>query len=99
MGSSFFKTQATAIKNATVDHVVAHPYYPLEIEIYNYIENKMSVPLLLSLFFGGCAVIFFLALVVVKHVRPNIGVGEQLIMLWFVLCELILPRGQLKMQG
>lgn len=62
-----------------------HPYYPLEVEITGYLANEYSVPLLLGIFFAGCAVLFSTTYVVVKRVHPNIPKTELWAVMWFVL--------------
>lgn len=64
-----------------------HPYYPLNAQVANYLANEWSVPVLLGYFFGGCAALFSLTLLIVKRVHPNLPTGEKACILWFVLCE------------
>jgi cholestenol delta-isomerase len=66
--------------------IVNHPFYPLEVEIASYLANEWSVHTLLSIFFGGIAVIFFGTTLVVNKVHPHLPTSEKAAIWWFVLC-------------
>jgi hypothetical protein len=70
-----------------------HPYYPLEAEVIGYIANDLSVAQLLMLFGAGVAVISAISLTVVWMVKPKLGAGETMTVLWFVSCEFSLGGG------
>lgn len=75
---------------ATVEEVAAHPYYPLDAQIAaGYVANHWNTFELVSMFAAGCAGIFVLTYVTIKSVRPNVGKGDLVTMLWFVLCGCI----------
>jgi len=67
----------------------AHPFYPLGIEVANYLANEWSVLTLLGAFAACCASVFAVTYVVVMRVRPTMSRGELLTILWFVLCGCI----------
>lgn len=67
----------------------AHPFYPLGIEVANYLANEWGVLTLLSAFAACCASVFAATYVVVMRVRPTMSRGELLTVLWFVLCGCI----------
>jgi len=64
-----------------------HPYYPLEVEITGYLANEWPVLTLLSLFFGGCAVLFYATYLVVKKIQPGLRTSELFTIMWFVLSK------------
>lgn len=66
-----------------------HPFYPLGIEVTNYLANEWGVLTLLSAFAACCASVFAATYVVVMRVRPTMSRGELLTILWFVLCGCI----------
>lgn len=68
---------------------VAHPYYPLGIQILDYAANEYSVPTLLAYFATGCTGVFALTYVAVSRVRPGLPCSELATILWFVLCGCI----------
>lgn len=70
--------------------IALHPYYPLEVEITGYMANEWSVPLLLGVFFGGCAVLFSATYVVVKKLHPSMPKSELFTVMWFVLSTFVL---------
>lgn len=74
-----------AAVNSTL--ITDHHYYPLEVGIAHYLVNEWSVPYLLTLFFGGLAVIFLGTTMVVNKVHPNLPATEKAAIWWFVLCE------------
>jgi cholestenol delta-isomerase len=65
--------------------VTNHPYYPLEVEIASYLANEWSVTLLLSLFFGTCALVFMATMKVVNTWHGHLTRGEKAAVWWFVL--------------
>jgi len=71
--------------NLSTGMITDHPYYPLELEIAAYLANEWSVPLLLGIFFGGCAAIVFGTKYLVHRVRPNLPIAEKAAIWWFVI--------------
>ncbi|KAI9838106.1 MAG: hypothetical protein M1819_006262 [Sarea resinae] len=78
-----------SIMNVSQVPASTHPYYPVEVEIVGYLANEWPVPLLLSLFGGGCGLVFALTLLIVRKVHPGLPAKEKLAILWFVLCGFI----------
>jgi hypothetical protein len=67
--------------------VTDHHYYPLEVEIANYLANEWSVPVLLGIFAAVCASIVIGTVVVVDRAHPNLPKVEKAAIWWFVICE------------
>ncbi|KAL5430872.1 hypothetical protein PMIN07_009771 [Paraphaeosphaeria minitans] len=66
-----------------------HPYFPPESPIVGYLANEYNTVELVSLFAAGCAVVFSLAFVTVKKLRPTVPVSDLTTIMWFVLCGFI----------
>ncbi|KAK4997849.1 hypothetical protein LTR66_002809 [Elasticomyces elasticus] len=79
------ETVKNAAHNASAMAKAAHPYYPLGVEIVDYAANEWSVPVLLGVFFGGLAVLFYATYLVVKRVHPQMRGSEMVTIMWFVL--------------
>lgn len=75
-----------------------HPYYPLEVEITGYLANEWPVLTLLTMFFGGCAILFSATYVVVKRVHPGLRTPELFTIMWFVLSKAFI-RTLIQRQG
>lgn len=87
---SFFPPSHTVSEMASnAPKFPAHPYYPEKVEILGYLGNEWNTLELLSMFSGGCAVIFAVTYILVKRVRPNISTADLSTVLWFVLCGFI----------
>jgi cholestenol delta-isomerase len=67
--------------------VTDHHYYPLEVEIANYLANEWSVPVLLGIFATVCASIVIGTVVIIDKTHPNLPKGEKAAIWWFVICE------------
>ena len=83
---SFFPPSHTVSEMVSTSKLPAHPYYPEEVEILGYQGNEWNTLELLSMFGGGCAVIFSATYILLKRVRPNISTTDLSTVLWFVLC-------------
>ena len=66
--------------------VTVHPFYPLEVEIANYLANEWSMQVLLAIFTTLCATIFFGTKFVVNRAHPHLASTEKAAIWWFVLC-------------
>ncbi|PQE32087.1 hypothetical protein CJF32_00001681 [Rutstroemia sp. NJR-2017a WRK4] len=80
---------ASIMENASIESaaaIVSHPYYPLEIEIASYLANEWTVHTLLTVFFGGCAVLFFCTRAFVAKRYPDLPSSEKAAIWWLVLC-------------
>jgi cholestenol delta-isomerase len=67
----------------------SHPYYPVEAQIAGLVLNKWNTLELVSMFAGGCAVIFGITYMLVKRIRPTLSNGDLATIMWFVLCGCI----------
>ncbi|TGO44656.1 hypothetical protein BOTNAR_0773g00030 [Botryotinia narcissicola] len=80
---------ASIMENASIESaaavVVNHPYYPLEMEIASYLANEWTVPTLLSIFFGACAVLFLCTRTFVARSYPHLPSTEKAAIWWLVL--------------
>jgi cholestenol delta-isomerase len=74
--------------NTTTLHVASHPFYPLEVEIANYLANEWPMEVLLTLFTVVCSTIFFGTKFIVNKVHPHLPWAEKAAIWWFVLCML-----------
>ncbi|KAB8288841.1 hypothetical protein EYC80_010744 [Monilinia laxa] len=73
--------------NAT--NIPLHPYYPLHLEIPQYLANQWDTITLVSIFAAGCAAIFSFTYLLVMRIRPRISTADLWTVLWFVLCGCI----------
>ena len=73
--------------NTTTIGVTNHPFYPLEVEIANYLANEWSMQVLLTIFTAVCATIFFGTRYLVNRVHPHLPSSEKAAIWWFVLCK------------
>jgi hypothetical protein len=62
-----------------------HPFYPLGVEIANYVANDMEALELLTKFLSGWAVILGTTWWAVGKYSPQLSKSDKTIMLWFVL--------------
>jgi hypothetical protein len=77
--------------NSTTLAAASHPFYPLEVEIANYLANEWSMEVLLTIFTAVCASIFLGTKYMVNRVHPHLPSGEKAAIWWFVLCMFFLP--------
>jgi len=64
-----------------------HPYYPPESLILGgYAPNELGLPALLSRFVGTIAIHLGTTWILARLANKNLGVGDQLAFLWFMLC-------------
>ena len=66
-----------------------HPFYPLGLEVTNYVANSMSAAVLVAIFAAGCGAIFLPTYLFASRARPSLPTCELLITFWFVLCGCI----------
>jgi hypothetical protein len=79
--------------------VTDHHYYPLEVEIANYLANEWSVPVLLGIFAAVCASIVIGTVVIIDKTHPNLPKGEKAAIWWFVICEYLPSIPQFSILG
>jgi len=73
--------------NATKLH--SHPYYPLDLEMPNYVPNKWDTATLLSSFSTGITLLLSFTYVLVIKTRPQLPRTDLLTVMWFVMCGCI----------
>ncbi|KAG9243226.1 EBDP2, emopamil-binding protein [Calycina marina] len=71
--------------NSTTSYITEHLYYPLEVPIHEYIVNKWSVPFLLAIFFGGCAIIMAATVMFVDRAHNHLPATEKAAIWWLVI--------------
>ena len=72
--------------NHSTQFITEHLYFPLEVAIPNYIVNEWSVTFLLSVFFGGLALIFLGTYTFVNRNHPYLPTVEKAAIWWLILC-------------
>ncbi|KAL3469177.1 Emopamil-binding protein [Aspergillus californicus] len=68
-----------------MDNIHAHPYYPLDAKITNYVPNETSVLGLLSTASLGSTALLGAAYILSSWARPNLRKSDRIAILWFVL--------------
>ncbi|KAL5045857.1 hypothetical protein BDW71DRAFT_182939 [Aspergillus fruticulosus] len=63
-----------------------HSYYPLGVELSNYVANELSTPTLLAIFATACAIVFTVTTLLAKKANAQISNSELSKALWFALC-------------
>lgn len=71
---------------ATLNDTI-HPFYPLGVEIVNYLANEKDVIQLLTSFAALVGSILFIAGFGATRFAPHLKISDQLAILWFVLCK------------
>lgn len=64
-----------------------HPFYPLGVEIVNYLANEKDVVQLLVSFAIGCTVILGATWLGASAISPQLKRTDKLAVLWFTLCK------------
>ena len=66
-----------------------HPYYPWDLKLAHYVENKWSTEALLAMA-GACAVVaVVLGWKISGHYRKDFCLLRRLSLCWFMLCFLV----------
>lgn len=68
-----------------------HPYYPLGVNIPNYVPNNWSTLTLVSTFAATCTLILAAAKTIATKSNPQIPTSELTKVLWFTLCSCPYP--------
>ncbi len=91
---------ASKMLNETVSHLppLAHPYYPVEIEVVGYLANRYSTPVLLLTFLAGVLVVSAVTLTVVNRNNARLPALEKAALIWFVISMSPSPRVQRSMR-
>jgi len=66
-----------------------HPFYPVEIDIANYIANDKQVLELVLTFAGGSAVILGATWLAVSRISPHLKATDKVTILWFFLSRIV----------
>jgi cholestenol Delta-isomerase len=81
------KKPAPALEAANAIADPLHPFYPLGVEIANYVANDQNALELLTQFLSGWAVILSATWWVVSKYSPQVNRLDKTIMLWFILSK------------
>ncbi|KAL9115942.1 MAG: hypothetical protein Q9227_000310 [Pyrenula ochraceoflavens] len=69
----------------TSDPQPLHDYYPLGLELVDYVANVWSFQILLAIFGAGCVMVLGTTYLVTSQVSPGLSKIDRLTVLWFVL--------------
>lgn len=64
-----------------------HPFYPVGVEIANFVANDKTVAQLLAVFAAGCAVILGATWLLAGNLAPRLRTMDKVIVLWFCLSK------------
>jgi cholestenol Delta-isomerase len=90
---SFFSTNIMietikdSMPSASDIDIPSHPFYPLGVDIVDYLANKWSVATLLGIFLAGWLAILGLTWASVSRYSPGLRRNDKLVILWFVLSK------------
>lgn len=76
--------------NSTTKMITDHHFYPLEVEVKNYLPNKWGMELLLAIFSALCLGILTTTRMIVNRIHPNLPKTEKAAICWFVICKCII---------
>jgi cholestenol Delta-isomerase len=62
-----------------------HPYFPVGVNIPDYVANEMTTVEIMSMFAVGCVAILLIAYSASRKIRPNLANIDLATTLWFVL--------------
>lgn len=88
-----FAEQVASLVNDSAMPLPPNPFYPLGSVVESYVENDMSVPVLLASFASGSLVIISTTYFIARNVNPNLRKRDVSAMMWFALCMCIF-RGE-----
>jgi len=66
-----------------------HPYYPLGVEIPDFVANTLSTSTIITIFSAACASALLPALLLIRRAAPKLSFDELMTALWFMLCGCI----------
>ena len=67
--------------------MVQHPYFPLGVNIPDYVPNDLSTLQLLCIIGGCCMVTLATVTADLRWRKPDLPLHEVMTVLWFTLCE------------
>lgn len=70
----------------SISTMASHAYYPLGVEIPNYVPNQWSPLLLCSIFAVACIVALTIARMIATNLNPRITAFELSKVFWFSIC-------------
>ncbi|RKO89576.1 EBP domain protein [Blyttiomyces helicus] len=73
--------------STTTNTTLPHPYYPQTLLLPHYIPPQLTMPEILTTFFGAVAVIFLASWTLAT--RRSLPVSTRLVFVWFVACGFI----------
>ncbi|KAI0167463.1 Emopamil binding protein-domain-containing protein [Pestalotiopsis sp. NC0098] len=65
---------------------VAHPYYPLGVDIPHYAANTLPLPVILGSLAGMLGSVMLAASTLALRFNPGLGRGQLAVFCWFVMC-------------
>lgn len=81
----FFRKSAPVPIPSVTEITPLHPFYPLGVEIKNYVANDRDVLGMLTIFLGSWAVILSITWVITGWLNPRMKNKDKAVLNWFVL--------------
>ncbi|ETS80467.1 hypothetical protein PFICI_07996 [Pestalotiopsis fici W106-1] len=69
---------------------VAHPYYPLGVDIPHYAANTLPLPVILGSLVGMLGSAMLATSTLALRFNPSLGKGQLVIFCWFIVCYFVL---------
>jgi hypothetical protein len=66
---------------------MGHPYYPIDANIVNYVENHDDILVVVLKFSLFLSIILGLVSILAYRARPSISQSDVFATLWYTLCE------------
>lgn len=66
---------------------VAHPYYPLGVDIPHYAASTLPLPVILGSLAGMLGSVMLAASTLALRLNPGLGRGQLAVFCWFVMCK------------
>ncbi|KAK4943398.1 hypothetical protein LTR10_017072 [Elasticomyces elasticus] len=82
---NFLKKATPSLPETVADLKAVHPFYPVGVEIANFIANDKTVGQLLGVFAAGCVVILSATWFLASKAAPQLNKKDKLVVLWFCL--------------
>lgn len=83
----FLRKANPSLPETVPDLKAVHPFYPVGVDIANFIANDKTVGQLLGVFAAGCAVILSATWFLTSKAAPQLKMKDKLIVLWFCLSK------------
>lgn len=75
---------------------VAHPYYPLGVDIPHYAANTLPQPVILGSLAGMLGSVMLAASTLALRLNPGLGRGQLAVFCWFVMCKSDMVPGKFR---